>query len=351
LAGRLWGERPSRVPEGTAQKGAAPVRLAMLPVSVGEDGDGELQLLAVSVTDLLVQRLTEVPNLVVRGPVYETGAGASAPEDIPRFAARAGSSHVISGTLRRGEDGVARGRLTLTLHEVRPTNEVRDTPLGSYDIPFLTKSADVSHFAAVRDNVSRRILDALLPAIDLAPNASIAPRDPEAYRLYLLALGRLRQVECEGKATLELLDRSIELDPDFAPAWEARGLAHYNLVSSCARDKSHYRQALDAAGRALELAPNWARAVALKAAILTETGHVEEAYTLLRESNERFPHKPELQYQMSYALCYAGYLAESRRWVERVVASEPVYFTAEGWTPNALLYQGEWDCFLELLSG
>lgn len=176
-------------------------------------------------------------------------------------------------------------------------------------------------------------------------------RDPEAYRLYLDARAPLRQAVCEGRAALALLDRSLELDPDFAPAWEEYGWARYNLVASCGESGDNYGRALEAASRALALAPASARAASLRAAVLVETGRVEEAYAFLTAPGGPPPRDPELRFLRAYVLTYAGYLEPAAAIAEELAAEDPTFFLTSGWTPNALLYRGRTARFLELLVG
>jgi DNA-binding winged helix-turn-helix (wHTH) protein/tetratricopeptide (TPR) repeat protein len=170
----------------------------------------------------------------------------------------------------------------------------------------------------------------------------------EAYQLYLRAVEPLRRAVCEGRAPLALLQRSLELDPSYTPAWEELGWAHYNLVSSCGESGTHYSDALRAADRALAQRPGSPHALGLKAAVLTETGRVEDAYALVAQGPAR-EQSAELAFFEGYALTYAGFLPEAAERMERALRIDPAFLTAGGWTPNALLYLGEDERFLSLL--
>jgi tetratricopeptide (TPR) repeat protein len=173
--------------------------------------------------------------------------------------------------------------------------------------------------------------------------------NPEAQRLYAQAREPLRQALCEGKAAITLLERALELDPAFAAAWEEYGWARYNAVASCGESGENYGRALEAAGRALELAPLSPRATSLKAAILVETGRVEEAHAFLGAAPAPLLADREVRFLGAYALTYAGFLEAAAERVEAIAREDPAFFAAAGWTPNVLLYEAKWERFLELL--
>jgi DNA-binding winged helix-turn-helix (wHTH) protein/tetratricopeptide (TPR) repeat protein len=333
------------------QAGPGTSALALLPIEA-DPRDRELALVALSLDDLFGHGLGAVPGLEVRRPSGRLGPGLPSRET-PR---------ALGGRLRRSG---ATGRVRLEVELIERVESggrddrnqgdgVRRTALGRFDVPFVDGSADLAVFVRVRDTVARRVLARLLPAIDLAPEPGLAPRDPEAYRLYLLALLDLREAGCVGDAAIGLLERSLERDPRFAPAWEELGWARYNLVSSCGESGENYALAAAAAGRALALAPGWTRAAALEAVVLTETGRPEQAWRRLARARERAPNNLDLRFAEAYVLTYAGLLDQAAARIEQVAAADPTYLAVEGWTPNALLHRGrpgDPERFLELLPG
>jgi DNA-binding winged helix-turn-helix (wHTH) protein/tetratricopeptide (TPR) repeat protein len=338
-----------RTPVGPHAGGdaAATVRLALLPIST-DDSDPELQMVGLSMTDLLHTRLSEVPRLIARPPEYSAQIGMRA-LSLVEFGRQVGVPYVVTGTLqRRSAD---RGYLTLVLHHVDRPAHLRNISLGGFDIPLLAGSKDLGAFIRTRDAIAARIVNLLLPALDIGRVEGHRPRHAEAYRLYLLAAGRfVQQVTCDETAR-DLVEQSLAIDPDYPQAWLLLGWAHYNEVGACSQDGSHYDRALDAADRAAALAPGLPEPAALTAAVLIETGRVEEAYEALLEAQTRFPATPEIRYALASALTYAGYLDDAVRQLEDLFVLDPMYLTSAGWTPNALLYRGEWDRFLSLLPG
>jgi len=333
--------------EGTRVAGRTDaLRVVVLPI-LAPPGDGELQLVALAVLDLLTQRLAGTAGLRVRNPEFPArpSAPGSAAPDGPRDAAE--GAYAIAGDLRRSESG-DRGRLRLQLFEPSAGGAPRRTPLGEYEIPFLHDAPDLAAFAAAREAVVGQVLHLLLPALPLAAPSVPSPRDPEAYRLYLTALPHLRQVTCVGPVALDSLRRSVELDPRFAPAWEELGWARYGLVSSCGESADNYRLAAEAADRALRLAPFRPRATCLKAAVLVESGRAEEAYALLDAAHQRMPDDLDLVFARAYVLTYAGFLDEAVSLVETAAAADPTRSSTLAWSTNAYLHRGDVERFLAL---
>jgi DNA-binding winged helix-turn-helix (wHTH) protein/tetratricopeptide (TPR) repeat protein/TolB-like protein len=319
------------------------VRLALLPISTPST-DPDLQLLGVSMTDLVRARIGAIPGLVVRAPDYSAQVSARS-RSLVEFARTAGVSHVLSGHIDRRN----KVRLSLSLHEITRDGDVRTAPVGEYDLPLLQQSGDLTTFIRVRDAIGERLAKVLLPAFNL-PAAASRPRDTEAYRLYLLASSRfVQQVSCDS-AALGIVKQSLEIDPVYAPAWLLLGWAHYNQVASCGEDGAHYQAALDAARRAAELEPGPGPLV-LNAVVLIETGRVEEAYALLQSEGRAFPASAEIAYARSYALRYAGFLSLADEDLDRTLDIDPLYLSEAGWTPNTRLYLGQLDSFLLLLPG
>lgn len=348
--------------------------LAVLPFVVTEP-DRELHLLALSISDLLVTRLGAQSELLLVKPPPDLTS--EAPREALAISAQAAHlDYLLAGSLRRaihtgdnhrgehrddaheasGDNGSDHGevRLALTLYELDDDGMLRTIPLQGFDIPFIGADGDVERFVATRDGIVAGLLDALSPAIRSRPrrrdlHPATIPHHAEAYRLYLRALHDVRGATCTGQKAMARLQSSLELDPEFAPAWDVLGWAHYNVVVFCGAHASHYAQALESADRALGLVPDLARSIALKATILIETGRGEDAYALLAEARRESPWRADIEFLAAYALRYAGYLDEAARILEGLLARDPVFMGVEGWTPNTLLYQGKHETFLDWL--
>jgi DNA-binding winged helix-turn-helix (wHTH) protein/tetratricopeptide (TPR) repeat protein len=341
VAAALWRARPTPPPTPPV-----PVRLVLAPFTVS-GSNPQLRLVALSVQDLLSRRLGEVQGVELENP----GGGLPRAEPAPPAAMRtlAGGRCLVTGSLAPSTVP-GRARLAVFLHDFRDAEEPVPVRLSDHDVPFLDDAGDLARFVALREAITAQVVGRLLPVVVSSPGPGSVPRHAEGYRLYLQALQPLRAAACVGPTAIHLLERSLALDPEFAPAWGELGWARYNSVSSCGESGDNYRLALQASERALRLDPHWPRALGLEAVVLVETGEAERAYARLLDS-ERTARRPgaDLPFFKSYVLSYAGFLARSQALVREALRRDPTFLADGGWTPNAWLYRREWDQFLELL--
>jgi len=336
----------SRNPGEAASEAAAPTRLgiALVPLVV-EPPETELRLLALSLVDLLSQRLAAVPGVALRPPDYSRDAGLEASQ-LGDFARRVGAQVVIAGKVGRSTQ-TGRGQLELTLHDLRPGAPDRPWRPWRYDLPLLDESADLADFRSTIEAISRRVVEGLRLDIDPAADPVSAPGDLEAYRGFLLAFGQSAEVSCIGSGAAELLRESLARDPEYLPAWQAYASAEYNLAWACGDSREHYERALTALERADAIATTRLAAM-LRAVMLAETGRVEEGFAALREASARWPGDAGLEFQQAQLLHYAGLLEDAQRHYERSLLADPLFAT-EGWIPRTPLYREEYERFLEQL--
>lgn len=310
------------------------VSIVLAPPEVPE-GDVELHLLAVSLLDSLGARLAQVKGLRVLTDPEPAAAGAA--------------SHLALALARdpRGDRGQLRVFLEDPAGGARPAGRF---PIGRYDVPFLSAARDLERFNGVREEIARRLVELLLPAVALAPaRPGLVARDPEAYRLYLAAQDRISGTTCDNEAFVEMLRGSLARDADFAPAWEVLGWEEYGLVAFCGGDRRHYDEALVSAERALALVPDWAPAVLLKMSILNENGRWVEAWRAVESAAQLGLPPGVAEFARSYLLDYVGEIPGAVAELGKSVAADPLFLSSQGWAPNALLYARQEKRYLELL--
>ncbi|MBW2472604.1 MAG: hypothetical protein JRE18_11045, partial [Deltaproteobacteria bacterium] len=168
--------------------------------------------------------------------------------DVPTVAARLNVAHVLEGSVRRSGDTV---RITAQLIDAR-----RDVHLWSevYDRP-------LTDIFAVQDEIAAAVVTALeVQLLHGAPKVSAT--DPEAYALFLQARHAYRQGSPDSFLTSErLLQRSLAIEPDYAPAWEALSTVYsYQVITGLLPYADGRANALRAAERALDIEPGYAPA-------------------------------------------------------------------------------------------
>lgn len=148
------------------------------------------------------------------------------------------------------------------------------------------------------------------------------PHDVEAYKLYLESLSMNDDIRSNSKA-IEVLDRATRLDPEYAPAWSALALRHYNLGSFGAAGETEIRKAEIAAEHAEKLDPNLIRAGDILGRILTEDGQLVKAYREAADLIKRRPDSGYSHFTMSYVLRYAGLLQPAAHQCELARETDP----------------------------
>ncbi|MBZ0114265.1 MAG: winged helix-turn-helix domain-containing protein [Thermoanaerobaculia bacterium] len=322
-------------------------RLVIVPFSADDDGP-DASLTALSVSDQLWYRLALHPGLVVRG--LEVGAALeSAGLEPAAMVQEARVDAVLTGQLEAGALG-ERYQLIVRLHEQGLEGEPRSFPIGTYQIPAFSSRSALQRFVRVRDAIAADVVEHLSPTLISSEAAGISPRDPEALRLYLQARERFATISCgDADVLLDLLDRSLRLDPDFAVAWVAKGFALYSQSWSCGREVAFVDRALEAARRGRELAPELPGAVFLEVTLLVELGRAEEAYALLLEVWDTVGTSPLAHLARAYVLRYAGFLEPAMESVDRALELDPLVLAEFGSAPLSFLYHGDVEGFLERL--
>ncbi len=166
-----------------------------------------------------------------------------------------GVRYVLEGSIRRGSNVL---RVTAQLIDAETDEHLW---AETYDRPR-------EDLLAIQSDVAQRIAEALHAELTPEEQARIAARptdDMEAYDLYLRALdyGRIGDAadhEAQGRnwrLAVDLLQRAVERDPEFALAWAALGYRHVELVWF-GHDPTDARRGLArrAVERAVELAPD-----------------------------------------------------------------------------------------------
>jgi adenylate cyclase len=171
--------------------------------------------------------------------------------------------YILEGSVRKAGNSL---RITAQLIDV-----VDDRHLWSE-----TYDRELKDIFKIQKDIANNVADKLKLTLD-AFQLLGGTENIEAYELYLNALGRYLIVEYD--LALELIDRTIALDPGFALAWTKKGLFHLFLaqtgpVSQIPLEKS---EALNAALRAIEIDPNFAEAYDILGSLRYAEGNFIEA--------------------------------------------------------------------------
>lgn len=246
--------------------------IAVLPF-INMSGDPANEYFSDGISEELLNLLAQIPELrVISRSSAFTFKGQNI--EIPEIARRLNVAHVLEGSVRKAGDRV---RITAQLIEARS-----DTHLWSQ-----TWDRTLNDIFAIQDEIAAQVVEQLRVQL-LGETPRVAETDPEAYALFLQARYLASKVSTETLAEAQtLLKRALEIDPDYAIAWNALG----NLYSIQAGRgmlpiDEGYAQARAALDRALAIDPDFAAAhanlgwIAMNDDVEQAARHIERALAL-----------------------------------------------------------------------
>src|SRR5438067_7297399 len=269
--------------ETSAQKVETPRKLSICVLPFNNmSGDPEQEYFSDGITEDIITDLSKVSALsvIARNSAF---AFKGKNVDVLQVAGQLKVSHVLEGSVRKAGGRV---RITAQLIDGAHNDHVW---AERYD-------RDLNDIFAIQDEISHAIVDAL--KLRLLPEEKKAIEhhgtdNVDAYNLYLMARkARIAGFETDkqrNETIIRMCRRAVEIDPNYAQAWALIALAEMFL-----RGAGHTGGdgGLAAAERALELSPDLAEAHAVKARILAEENHHDEASreieTALRLDPESF---------------------------------------------------------------
>jgi TolB-like protein/Flp pilus assembly protein TadD len=309
-------------------------RLAILPFR-NLKPDDQTDFLGYSLADATTTRLRGFSSLIVRPSSYsEKYRGLDV--DPKRVADELNVDTLVTGTYLKEENNL---RVTVQLIDVNKGEIISR-------FPFDTK---YDRLVTVQDQVAFNIIERL--QLHLAPEEAEALRrktteNPLAYEHFLR--GTDTYSRNEFLAAVPLLEKAVELDPNFAIAWAHLGRAYTACASFNLRGRAFQLKAEAAYEQALALNRDLIEATVFMANLFTDSNRVEKAVPLLRKLLQANPNIAEARWELGYAYRFAGMLSESIAESERARAIDPNVKRVSS-APNGYLYTGQYEKFLSSL--
>ena len=317
VLGAAWGPRLlSGVPSVKAQAKT----VAVVPFrNAGAEHD--LDFLGVAISDEVARSLGYERWLTVRA-----FSASRRYNDPPAAARELHAANVVSGTFKKIGDQL---QLTLEVIAVDPSGSKR---LLWQDAFLLPASDKIGLAARVSSHVRRALATLLGPpeyswnprlVVSGFPTESVSrPRNREAYDLYLRAMAMPEARESTPVAR-RMLEQSVRLDPDYAPAWAA-------LATFCTTEawydnggKAAAQCAQAAIERAAKLDPNniWnGHSLAVQD---VERQELQAAHRIAQDMVKRRPDQSDAHFVLAYVLRYAGLLEEAERECNTAMLLDP----------------------------
>ncbi len=240
--------------------------------------------------------------------------------DIPAIAEKLKVQHVLEGSVRKAGNRV---RITAQLIDARD-----DRHLWSD-----TFDRELNDIFAIQDEIATAVVNALADALGSVSRVEggLVEADTgnlDAYELFLegreLFLARDRL-----SVAIDLLERAVELDPEFARAWEALAALYAVAPSWGTGDHETYRELSDrTADKALQLDPERHFAHAIKAQALTNrNGRIDwtGAMELTKKALDGNPKDATVWLWYGINVRFLGYTDQARAYLERCLELDPAY--------------------------
>jgi DNA-binding winged helix-turn-helix (wHTH) protein/TolB-like protein len=318
----------------TKEQSLSPRSLAILPLqNHGQDSNSDF--LGLSLADVLITKLAYVHALSVRpSAAIEKYRGTTI--DLQKVAADLKVDTLLTGSFIRDGDNL---RITYQLVDAKSEKILGQ---GVIDLKY-------DNLLTVQDKVTSQLISEL--QLTLSPTEAErlkpeAPVNPLAYEYFLQGLDFHGQHKFP--LAIKMLEKSLEIDPNYAPAWAYLGASYTSDAAFELGGREQYRRAQAAYERALAIRPNLLDAQMFLANLLVDTGKVEQAVPLLRDALKTNGNYAAAHWELGYAYRFAGMLDESVAECERARQLLP-FVKANGSVLNTYLYLGQYQKFLESL--
>jgi serine/threonine protein kinase/tetratricopeptide (TPR) repeat protein len=310
IAVGAWWFKERRMAGGGAPKNT----IAVLPLQ-NMNGDISVEFLRFALADEIANTLTYTRTLDVR-PSAITRKFVGNDVD-PQQAGRAVHvANVLTGHFLKQGD-----RLLITLEAIQVD--------GNRLLWQINMTAPAQDLIALQAQMAAQIRQGLLPALGAAGgflDTGTRPKNAEAYDLYLHSLA-LPHDAVPNKDAIAVLERVVEVDPTYAPAWEQLGLRCYYDESYSNGGEPMFQRSNQAYERAVALDPNRVLAARQLIANRVERGELGKAYQAAQAMVKRRPESAEAHFAMAYVYRYAGMLGQSTGECDTALALDPGNYT------------------------
>ena len=310
--------------------------IAVLPF-VNMSGDPEQVFFSDGITEEILNTLVRAEGISVASRTSSFGYRNHA-QSIPIIAEALGVMYVLEGSVRRAGDQL---RITAQLIDAKSDRHLWSE---TYD----RKLADIF---AVQSDIANSITKAIYGELGIESVAKIAVKtlteNMTAYDLYLKGslAHRHRNVVSDLTNSMMWLEQAVEIDPNFAVAWEALAAVYSTVPWWFIYDRSleeYIRLSNEAANRALELDPSLAFARGIIGSNLTVVPPFDQI-----EGNAQFelaleadPKNTTLLNWYGMALQGQGYFEEGLALHERCLEVDPHYINCAYFVEQGLVLLG-----------
>lgn len=311
----IWSVRSS-VPKSISERKIGKARIAVLPFKSHANPDDQ-GFFADGIVDELITTLGQIPQLLVAGRTssFQFRDSGQSPSEI---ADSLNVSHLLEGSVQRQGEEV---RVDVNLVDV-------DTGFETWSYSY---DGNLDDMFAARAEVAQAVVSGVSEAFKLQGHQTKERKltaNREAYGLYLQ--GRALTIRAIGEGVLptaiELLEKALELDPDFAECWTALAEAETNMTvyTPCLDRLERSKKVADYAQKALELDPEQAHARVMLAVYRWTQNDIVGALDLVLDAYRRDPKNPDVVNRVGSFLAYCGLSRQALPYLEASIDQDPV---------------------------
>jgi TolB-like protein len=282
--------------------------IAVLPfVNMSDDKD----YFADGLSEELLNLLAKIPDLRVIGRT-SSFAFKGKNQDLRVIGDALGVSTVLEGSVRRSGD------------RLRITAQLINTDDGSH-LWSETYDREMADIFDIQDDVANAITTALQLHLvsDTVVKADRSTQNTDAYALYLESLAMVREGS-DPLATIEVLNRALELDPKFVRGHEQKAILYWTAAGWDLDSPTAQQLVYDSAKTAFEIDPSSIVAQTFMATAdpigWTWSIELDAIERALREMPENF----SLLHSYCWDLGMVGYFREALQCSDRMIGLEPL---------------------------
>jgi TolB-like protein/Tfp pilus assembly protein PilF len=292
------------------------VRIAVLPF-YSLDADDAHGHIAQGLFDEFSITLGQVPELLVAGRTSSLAA-RKLEQRLPQIARTLRVSYLLEGSIQRQDEKL---RVHVSLID------------GHHGFELWGRSyqGSTTNFLGFQDEVARSVSREIARVLKLEP-VPPSPRktSPSQAALALYLQGRALTMRAIGDGVLaravELLEKALEVDPEFAAGWTALAEAYvYTTVYTPCIDRLAKSQRMaECALKAIELDSNQGHARAILGIHRWTENDPVGALDLAHEAHRLEPDNPDVTLRLGSFLLYIGRTREALPYIEAAIEQDPV---------------------------
>lgn len=313
-------------------------KLAILPLHCVRM-DSESEFLGFAITDQIIEKLFYIKGVVVR-PSDAVRKYGSSKFDLQEVARELDVEYIITGNYQKDGD-----RLQIDIRLIKYISGEEVIWEHSLEV----RNADIY---TVPNSICKKIIKGLKLHLSLEENRRLMkdiPRDPLAYEHYLRAIAIKPSKAADWTCRIQLLKKSIKLDPTFAPAFADLGYTYLQYAGKVGGRGGYYGLAERTLRRAFRMNGELPQAFSYLSSLYAKTGKSEESVELLQNALNIYPNIPSFYSGLGYIFRYAGLMDESIKLYklsQRLDSSFQNLVSAQSQITKSFIYQKKYKTAL-----